>query len=540
MNNKKGNNNLSVFITIGIIIGFYILSFMFKSVSNVVSDLSKRSVNDSNTLYILSSYENQSVEDEIVKYARKNHKKVHFDYMGDLDIVDELNNNSKAYDAVWISNSMWLYMLDNPYLAVDSKSISISPVVFGIKKSKAKELDLYNKDVTNNQILSLIKEKKIKYVMSSVTQTNTGATAYLGFLSSLAGNPEILTEEMLRSEKLQDDLTNLFSGVERVSGDDDFLQEMFLNSDDYEAVIAAESSLIEINNELNKLNKEPLYLIYPVDGVAVNDSIFGFISNNSDKEETFLDIQSYLLSTDGQEMLEEKGVRTWYGGVNDKSNKKVFNKDWGIDTSKYLNVTRFPSKSVITYAINLYIERFRKPTHVVFCLDFSGSMAGEGHSDLINAMDYILDYDKASKDKLQFSAKDKITVITFSNRVNDVWTTNNGYNTEQLINNIRNSYPTGATALYDAIERGIDILDDESDDYTKTIITMTDGVINVGSMSQLESFYKRKKSNIPIYSITFGSANERQLDEIAKLSNAKVFDGKTDLLNAFKEVRSYN
>ena len=31
-----------------------------------------------------------------------------------------------------------------------------------------------------------------------------------------------------------------------------------------------------------------------------------------------------------------------------------------------------------------------------------------------------------------------------------------------------------------------------------------------------------------------------ELKKIAKLTNAKVFDGKTSLLNAFKEVRGYN
>ena len=38
----------------------------------------------------------------------------------------------------------------------------------------------------------------------------------------------------------------------------------------------------------------------------------------------------------------------------------------------------------------------------------------------------------------------------------------------------------------------------------------------------------------------FGSADESQLKDIANLTNAKVFDGRTDLLNAFKEVRGYN
>lgn len=532
---NKNNNSLMMIVSLVLVIMFIkAITGSFKGVSSY----NRREL--SNSLRILSSYENKSVENEVVKYAKSKGKKVEFTYLGDLDIVSELNNNSSNYDAVWISNSMWLYMLDNTYLTSDSKSISVSPVVFGIKKSKAEELGLINSDVTNTTILNLIKEQKIKYVMSSVTRTNTGATAYLGFLSSLSGNPEVLTEDMIKDENLGNNLKDLFSGVQRVSGDDDFLEEMFLNSDEYEAVIASESSLININNSLVQKKKEPLYLIYPSDGVAINDSTFAFINNDSSKEELFLDIQSYLLSEKGQKMLEEKGQRTWYGGVNENSNKKVFNESWGINTNKYLNVTKFPSKKVITSAINLYIEKFRKPTHVVFCLDYSGSMYGDGEEELENAMEYILDREKAKEDNLQFSENDKITVITFGSNIQNIWSTDNGYETKDLINNISSSTPSGSTALYDAIIEGLKILDKETDDYTKTIIAMTDGAVNVGSYGHLRNRYEKISEKIPIYSITFGSASETQLKEIAKLSNAKVFDGKTNLLKAFKEVRGYN
>ncbi len=498
------------------------------------------SLRPKDSFVILSSYENKSVASSVTKYAKDEGINVTFKYMGDLDIVDALNKNSIDYDAVWISNSMWLYMLDNQYLYSDSKSISISPVVFGIKKSKAKYLGLVDKNVTNTDIVNLIKDKKIKYVMNSVTQTNTGATAYLGFLSSLAGNPEVLSEEMLEDQELISNLKSVFSGVERVSGDESYLKEMFLNNDDYEAVVASESSLIEINQELKNNNKEELYFIYPTDGVAINDSTFAFIKNNASKEESFLKIQNYLLSDDGQKMLEENGQRTWYGGTTSKADKKIFNSDWGIDPSKNLTVTRFPSKKVITRALDLYIEELRKPTHVVFCLDYSGSMYGSGNEDLSSAMSYILDYNQAKNDNLQFSRKDKITVVTFGNKIKHVWSVDNGRETNELIDNIRNEYVSGGTALYTAIREGIDILSDESDDYTKTIIAMTDGAVNVGTFNSLKYYYNSKESDIPIYSITFGDAEEAQLNEIASLSNAKVFNGKTDLLKAFKEVRSYN
>lgn len=493
--------------------------------------------NSSKRLHILSSPENEEVMESLREYASR--EKIFFDvtYKGDLEIVDELNANSEEYDAVWISNSTWLYNLNNSYLTSESSSISISPVVMGIKMKKAKELGLVGRNVSNTDLLELISNKKINYVMSSVTKTNTGATAYLGFLNALAGSPEVLTEDMLDNDVLIDKMVKFFSGVERVSGDEKYLENMFIKGSDYEAIIASESSLININKSLKGDDK--LYLLYPYDGVPINDSTLAFIANDPNKKDGFLKLKNYLLSEDGQKLLQESGRRTWYGGVNNNSLENVFDKNYGIDTSKYLVTSKYPSKVVMTKAINLYIEALRKPTHVVFCLDYSGSMYGNGYNQLTDAMNYILEYEQASKDQLQFTKKDKISLVLYASNIMDKGTST-GDNTSELIEMVNRNKPTTSTAMYLALEEAIKILDYPTEDYTKTIIVMTDGESNVGSYSSFENFYLKNKSNIPVYGIMFGNANAKQLNKVALLTNGKVFDGRTNLLNAFKEVRGYN
>lgn len=534
MSKKKNNDSSIVSKIILILIIFLLVRSCFFSNSKEANEINSKS------LTILSSYENEPIENELKKIAQKNKIDIDFIYKGDLDIVDELNYNKEAYDAVWISNSMWFYMLDNPYLPTDSKSISISPVVIGIKKSKADSLNLSRDTFTNEVLLDLIKNKKISYVMNSVTSTNTGATAYFGLLNSLAGNPEILTKDIIDNESLQNDLKDIFSGVERVSGDEAYLKTMFINNDSYEAIIADESTLISINKELSKRGKEELVLFYPIDGVPICDSAFAYINNGNDKEDKFLKLQEYLLSDEGQAILKENGRRTWYGGVSNNVDKNVFNPKWGIDTTKYLNVTKFPSKDVMSYALNVYIELLRKPNHSVFVLDYSGSMYGSGIEELKSAMEYILSYDLASRDKLQFTDKDKITIIPFSSNIIDKFGTSNGKNTEDLIAKINNINPGGNTALYYAIEEALKILKDEDKAYTTTVIAMTDGAVNVGTFYELQKYYNSLNKEIPVYSITFGNAIESELEDVAKLTNAKVFNGKEGLLRAFKEVRGYN
>ena len=519
---------------IRIMIFFVIVFVIISSCSNFGS---KKQV-----FRIIASSSTKNMESYIKKCAKEEGFNVSIDYYGDLEIVDILNDDSSKYDAVWISNSMWLYNLDNSSIITDSKSTFIDPVVLGVEKSKAEELGFVGRDIYNKDILESVRNGNLKYVMSSVTKTNTGATTYLNFLNSLAGSPEVLTSEHLSNESLVSDLKDLFKGVERVSGDEDYLIKMYENGD-YNAMFNYESTLINLNKKRVSKGKEPLYLVYPKDGVAINDMPLAYINNDlndKDKKDKFIKIQEYLRSDEAINKMEKLGYRSWYGGVKDNTDKNVFNPDWGIDTSKYLKDMKYPSKKVMSEAINLYIEKLRKPTHVVFCLDISGSMYGAGLDTLKEAMNYILDYETASKDKLQFSSLDKITIIAFDDKYK-VYDTKMGDDTSSVISIIDNLEAGGATNIYDTSVEALKILNkDDSNEYTKTVILMTDGMSNVGSYYDLEKYYKSSKNLVPIYSITFGDSSEYELNKVSKLTNGKVFDGKTGLKEAFKEVRSYN
>ena len=538
MEKQKKNGGIAIWIFA--IIMLIIIVSNSRGSDNSSKKISAFKSKSSNNLNIISSSENKDLEQIIANYANTKGYKVNIEYAGSLDIMQKLNNGEQ-YDAVWLSNSIWMYMLDSSKVTTkDSKCTSINPVIFGITKSKAKELGFIGKTVYTKDIVKAISSGKLKFSMSNPTSTNSGASAYLGMLYTLAGNPEVLTKENLEDKKVKENLKTLFSGMERSSGSEDFLEELFLKGD-YEAVVTYESSIININKQLLANNKEPLYAIYPIDGVSISDSPFAFInSENEDKKEIFEDIQSYIISNDGQKKLQEKGRRTWFGGISNNVDKTIFNPEWGIDTTKYISPVKYPSTAVIKLALNAYQTELRKPTHVVFCLDYSGSMYGSGYSQLMNAMDYILT-EKAADDMIQFSDKDKIDVIPFDNQASDVWSTKDGSKNTELLNQIKNKSPYGATALYPAAIKGLDLLKNEDmNKYNVSIVLMTDGLANVGTYKELATAYKKINKQIPIYSIMFGSASDYQLNDIAKLSNAKVFDGKSDLVRAFKEVRGYN
>ena len=142
----------------------------------------------------------QDLEQIVQEYAKTKKKyNIDIEYAGTIEIMEKINNKEK-YDAVWISNSIWLYMIDNGIKITNSKYTSINPVIFGITKSKAEELGWTDKTVYTKDIVDAISKGKLKFSMSNPISTNSGATAYLGLLSTLAGNPEVLKRENLEDK----------------------------------------------------------------------------------------------------------------------------------------------------------------------------------------------------------------------------------------------------------------------------------------------------------------------------------------------------
>ena len=229
--NKSGNKYLVIII---VILGICFINACMKQdvgsgIGGMFSD---------NSLKIISSTENKDLDDMIKSYANNNGIDVDIDYAGTLEIMDKLNS-SNDYDAVWISNSMWLYMLESSHVS-NSKIISMNPVVFGIRKSKAKELGFVDKNIMLEDIMRAINEGKLKFSMTSATQTNTGASAYLSFLAILAGNPEVLADAHLNDNNVKLKLKNLFNAVNRTSGSEEYLEELFLNNKT-DAIVTYES-----------------------------------------------------------------------------------------------------------------------------------------------------------------------------------------------------------------------------------------------------------------------------------------------------------
>ncbi|MBF0469367.1 MAG: VWA domain-containing protein, partial [Desulfamplus sp.] len=441
---------------------------------------------------IVSGSENMALAPILEKFASNNGMNLSIEYMGSVDISREIaKGKGNKFDAVWPASSLWISLGDKSSVVKHARSIMRSPVVFAVKKSVANKLEWIGKEVTVTDILKVLEEKKIRFAMTSATQSNSGTSAFFGFLSAFAGSPEVLTIDNLNSADVADQIKRFLRTVDRSSGSSGWLKDMLAENYLYfDGMINYESMVIEMNKTLGQ-GQDPLYAIYPAGGVTIADSPLGYIDHaDSQKEEMFLKLQEWLLSDSVQKSLQQQGRRTGIVGMAvTKADKAIFNPEWGIDLERIITPVTIPSGDVVSEALNLYQTAFRKPSLTAYVLDYSGSMQGNGEKQLKKAMRTLLDQNIAKEFLLQSSSEDTTYVIPFNSNPVASWKVegNDPAALDELLNRVESLTPSGGTNMYKAAEVAIKLIknDAESGKYHTSIIVMSDGA-SEGRFSDFE------------------------------------------------------
>ena len=158
-------------------------------------------------------------------------------------------------------------------------------------------------------------------------------------------------------------MTELLSGVDRSSGSSDWLKDMFLEGN-FDAMVNYECLVIQANQELEAQGREPLYVVYPADGLTIADSPLAYVDQgDEEREELFLKLQEYLLSEESQSAIQRTGRRSSYTGVN-QENREVFREDWGLQPERVLSPMRMPEADVLFQALDLYQTELKSPPSI--------------------------------------------------------------------------------------------------------------------------------------------------------------------------------
>jgi Ca-activated chloride channel family protein len=336
--------------------------------------------------------------------------------------------------------------------------------------------------------------------------------------------------------------------VNRSAGSSGFLKDLMIERYDLlDAMVNYEAMMIEANQALVAQGREPLYAIYPTDGLTIADSPLAFVDKGDPmKEQAFKKLQQHLLSPTVQRRIQAQGRRTGLVGLGaETADAHVFNPDWGLDLNRVLSPVRMPGGPVIREALELYQVAFRKPSCTVFVLDFSGSMRGKGEEQVKEAMQQLLDPTVAKRNLLQLTPDDVTVVMPYSETVVAEWVVqgNAPQALGELMARIASQGPMSGTYTHKALLQALAKAKTHASTgkYHTSIILMSDGE----ATDSLTDFFRtvdqqRIGRDIPIYTVLFGQAKERDMKALADGMAGKMFDGRQDMAKAFREAKGYN
>ena len=480
---------------------------------------------------IIAGSGHSSFEEILKRFGQQNNVDIQITYKGSLDIMQMLETGKLDYDAIWDGDSLWTTMGDTQHLIKNRESIMRSPIVFGVKKPLADKLGWTGREVSVQEILQGIEQENMRVMMTSATQSNSGASAYLGFLYAFANPQGALTAEDLNKPEVRAAMKKLLGTIDRTSESSGYLRDLFATAyDSFDAMFNYESHIMELNKKLVQSNREPLYLVYPSPGLGIADFPLSYVDHgDAQKQKTFDALQKYLLSDSVQQEIAAKCRRVGKVGV-DQVDANCFVSAWGADAARGTTPMRMPDTAVVWQALNLYQTALRKPSFTIYALDFSGSMSGEGEKQLKQAMSILLNQDKTSQYLLQASPDDVTMVIFFNNQTtgsgdlqNYAVTGNKPEDLDKLLSKIETQQTGGGTNIYQPVALALEYMKrKEIGDRLPAVILMTDGQSNEGNIEQIKSAISSTGlENVPVYGITFGDADDQlkvQKTRMRKLS----------------------
>ena len=109
-----------------------------------------------------------------------------------------------------------------------------------------------------------------------------------------------MTSENLKGNETRALIKKFLGSVNRSAGSSGFLKDLMVERYDLlDAMVNYEAMMIEANQALVAQGREPLYAIYPVDGLTIADSPLAFVNKGEADKETG---PAYTLAEIGDEL----------------------------------------------------------------------------------------------------------------------------------------------------------------------------------------------------------------------------------------------
>ena len=496
--------------------------------------------NRSETMTVLAGSELSDLEPLFDQIRRETGVQLEMEYVGTLNGAERLLSGEQV-DLAWFSHAKYLTLLQSANSrVVAQEKIMLSPVVMGVKESKARAWGwIDNPNVTWQEIADKAGDGELHFAMTNPAASNSGFTALVGVAAALSGQADALRIEDINNAALQ----QFFRGQALTAGSSGWLVESYVREQDrLDGMINYESVLLGLN-EGNELN-EPLYLIYPREGIITAD--YPLMLINSDKREQYDKLVEFFRSPDFQKTLMDETLRRPV--VPQVPLSSLF-------PTQLLVELPFPNSiDIIDRLLFAYLDEQRIPAHAIFVLDTSGSMEGERLAELKAAMSNLTGEDQTLTGQFsRFRNREIITLMPFNSTVADIReftiddTDTQGQTMAEIRDYVDRLESGGDTAIFTSLAAAYSLAKDAKDSDPEryySIVVMSDGENTAGiNLDEFLSYYHTLPGTvqeIPTFTVLFGNADVDEMNAIAENTGGRVFNAQSDSLSTiFKQIRGY-
>ena len=499
---------------------------------------------DLNTLVCLSGSELENIRPLLPQLEKETGVHLELVSSGTLASVEKLQSGASGYDCGWFSHNKYL-MLDNQVkgLVVKSERIMSSPVILGVKPDKAAALHWSADKTTWSDVAKAANDGNFTFAMTSPASSNTGMSALIGVTAALAESASAIDEKAIARVEL----SGFGKGHVLFADSSGWLTTAFAkelaNPKGPDGIINYESELLR----LNATEKANLTLIYPKEGIITAD--YPLMLFNVDKKTQFDKVTAFFKRDAIQKVL----MTTTYrrpASSNVTADPSLFGDHLLVEVP-------FPGKvEVIDSLLMSYLDKQRRPAHVYFVLDTSGSMGTNGGIEqLRNAMIGLTGVDESITGRFaKFRSRERVTVVEFAGAVKSLKSfevsVDSGKKQSEMTNlstYAANLSANGGTAIFDATRVAYDLAVKNQKlepGYLQSVVVMTDGANNFGmdeaDFTQYFSALPTDAKNVRVFGVLFGaSASAAQIKTLTTLTGGEVFDGTKSISTVFKRIRGY-
>lgn len=496
------------------------------------------------TLRVLAGSEVKDLEPVLADMARETGVTLEFEYIGTLDGTEALlaSGDDRPWDAVWFPSNRYLTLFDaGQNLIAASESIARSPVVLGLKPDAAQRLGWGDgTQPTWDEVVAAIAAGELSYGMTSPISSNSGFTTLVQLTTALSGTGTVLETGDIAAVAPR--LESFASGQRLASGSSGWLAERFAEQTDaVDGIFNYESVLRTVT-----VDGRPLEIIIPSDGMITSDYPLTLL-RGADEATTqrFEQVVEYLLRDEVQQRIA------------DETHRRTTATPPSADAAVF--ELPFPNRlDTVQTLLETWLAEAKKPSSMVFAIDTSGSM-GEGSrmDELREALEVLSGTQTAegTASFLRLQPRERIAYLEFADSVKSEFAVElpadrDGYREKlaEIDRHVADYRPNGGTAIYDTVVAAYErALEDAGDDRITSIVLFTDGANNDGmGASEFERWHQDfvrthpEAARIPVFTVHFGDANERELEQLAELTGGRIFDANREsLAAAFREIRGY-